>query len=752
MENYARNIESQYPDWQISDRNWNDYQNTPIQLPAIICTEFVADGMKHYRMAKWVDSHTISSFENHKDDSLCDKWLAPIDDGVKIRWDKPNYSSEDVAIIQTTDKKMNIDNQQKDSFDIHVWSDTDHTGIILTITETSNSSGIFEGHVFFTSKNKSQGTQLLVEDAVYAEHKFSVGSAKIIRNYEVNHHDHTWYLGKNLEKGDYFSYRLCHWDYGDCQEFQMDMWVDGSMTLEKEQRWTAQVKVTDRDNQVQGSIEFGKESAEPFGRNDSIKQYRNAFGSSVAWLASSTSETYPGSLAPGEFVEHDKWIQKGVVPHTFSVLDLEKVTVPAGSYDAAVLESDITPQNKIWIADSIPFPVKAKVYLDRVCDSGCPLEYEFDLLRYSKNVTYLSFVEMTSESHIEHTSPLKQFKNGISFHETKCNKGMQLTQKHDGSPACVSSETYFELIKRGWVSNAILAIQSRDVFVDPKDALSSYMGKVIPTLDDFKNVLSKPYDLDEIFSKFGEPHDDIGSGIHIYVYNLNDSTEIWIGYVDDIWYVKHVDSKGILIEELYEKPPEPEPERISDAETQLHDARELLQNAYQNHVNLGPYYMKDVVMGFGTYDGNTLVVDIASKYTDSDSFQTVKQEIRHIVNNDVNVDFIVYDEPIERHVETVIPYLWNKMLHQNRIDFTPKDQDYWNDADGFAEHDKVCSPLVASNGTEFFISSTFNLEPFEITGTYIDKIQPDGCHKMWKTDVLMPEPDRVTALWLENEN
>ena len=50
------------------------------------------------------------------------------------------------------------------------------------------------------------------------------------------------------------------------------------------------------------------------------------------------------------------------------------------------------------------------------------------------------------------------------------------------------------------------------------------MEEIIPTLDDFKDTLSEPYDIDTIFSKFGEPHDDIGSGIHIYVYELNDST------------------------------------------------------------------------------------------------------------------------------------------------------------------------------------------------------------------------------------
>ncbi|MEJ2260282.1 MAG: hypothetical protein P8X83_01290 [Nitrosopumilaceae archaeon] len=148
-------------------------------------------------------------------------------------------------------------------------------------------------------------------------------------------------------------------------------------------------------------------------------------------------------------------------------------------------------------------------------------------------------------------SPLKQFKSGVAYHEIVCNSGLQLTQRYDGSPACVRPDTYFELIKRDWVSNIIKAIQSRDL--SGQDPTSSYMEKIIPTLDDFKDTIAESNNIETIFSKFGEPHDDIGSGIHIYVYELNDFTKIWIGYVEDIWYVRHVDTDGNLLEELFAK-------------------------------------------------------------------------------------------------------------------------------------------------------------------------------------------------------
>ena len=71
------------------------------------------------------------------------------------------------------------------------------------------------------------------------------------------------------------------------------------------------------------------------------------------------------------------------------------------------------------------------------------------------------FVSMAEEKHID--SPLKQFKNGVPFSEIKCKDSLQLTQRYDGSPACVKPDTYDELIKRDWVSDIIKAVQSRDL-------------------------------------------------------------------------------------------------------------------------------------------------------------------------------------------------------------------------------------------------------------------------------------------------
>jgi len=218
--------------------------------------------------------------------------------------------------------------------------------------------------------------------------------------------------------------------------------------------------------------------------------------------------------------------------------DFERIIPTKTEDDSIVLEFDLVPGLNTFLANSTAFWDSQR---SQMIDCPNPLGFE------KQEHEYYDFVY-----------PLKVQQNyakmlGLAENDFLCKTGLIPVLRHDSSAACVKQETYFELIKRGWVSDIIRMVQSRDVFLDPKDATSSYMEKIIPTLDDFKNVLLESHDIDAIFSKFGEPHDDIGSGIHIYVYELDDSTKIWIGYADDVWYVKHVDANGNALEDLFVK-------------------------------------------------------------------------------------------------------------------------------------------------------------------------------------------------------
>jgi len=330
-----------------------------------------------------------------------------------------------------------------------------------------------------------------------------------------------------------------------------------------------------------------------------------------------------------------------------------------------------------------------------------------------------------------------QLKSGVPFDKLECINDLILILKKDGTHACVKPASIEKLIERNWTTAEIMqeiAFKNMSKAFGPECSENSMQDIINGIIDD----KCRSY-----LTKLADEHrkEMMSQG-----YSFDSGERKWVkeGYPDTMMTI--VD----YYLQIQAPSPPPKPEPMTEAEMSLLKAKKDLKYAYQNQVNLGPYYLKDVILGIGSYN-DILIIDISSDYTGKESIQIIKDEIEHIIGKNVKVDYSIYDQPIAKHIETVIPYLWNKILHKQNIEFTPKDQVYANNDDGFLEHDKVCSPLLAPNGTEFYIYSTFDLEPFEITGTFIDHAKPDDCHKVWRTDVIMIETDRVTALWLENE-
>jgi hypothetical protein len=70
------------------------------------------------------------------------------------------------------------------------------------------------------------------------------------------------------------------------------------------------------------------------------------------------------------------------------------------------------------------------------------------------------------------------------------------------------------------------------------------------TIDYFSTHLQKEMTHSKLLAVFGEPDKDLGSGIHIYVYNLDDATEVWVGITDKILYANHVNKDRTLLKVL----------------------------------------------------------------------------------------------------------------------------------------------------------------------------------------------------------
>jgi hypothetical protein len=97
-----------------------------------------------------------------------------------IRWNigevqflEASYPASGTGVVRVIDPDMNLDPEAVDNFDIDIWSDSDAGGIDLTVTETNEATGIFEGTVFFTATDQSSGHRLRVAegDTVTAEYE-----------------------------------------------------------------------------------------------------------------------------------------------------------------------------------------------------------------------------------------------------------------------------------------------------------------------------------------------------------------------------------------------------------------------------------------------------------------------------------------------------------------------------------------------------------------------------------------------------
>ena len=68
----------------------------------------------------------------------------------------------------------------------------------------------------------------------------------------------SWYAGEGLKHGDFFSYSMCHVDYKECANFEMDLWIKGDIQTGSETKWLAEVVVYDGNKRIVGEMELGK--------------------------------------------------------------------------------------------------------------------------------------------------------------------------------------------------------------------------------------------------------------------------------------------------------------------------------------------------------------------------------------------------------------------------------------------------------------------------------------------------------------
>ena len=118
------------------------------------------------------NDRVLISFTFSEDETVVGSALILWNEG-QVRWLETSYPASGTGVVRVIDSDMNLNPDRIDNFDINVWSDSDAEGIDLTVTETNDSTGIFEGTIFFTTTDESSGHRLRVieGDTLTAEYE-----------------------------------------------------------------------------------------------------------------------------------------------------------------------------------------------------------------------------------------------------------------------------------------------------------------------------------------------------------------------------------------------------------------------------------------------------------------------------------------------------------------------------------------------------------------------------------------------------
>ena len=149
----------------------NDITGTPSSLTS---TQSISTqtGPTEGKLATTDNDGLTVSFEFSEDETVVGSALIRWNIG-EVQWLEASYPASGTGVVRVIDADMNLNPEAIDNFAVDAWSDSDAGGIDLTVTETNEATGIFEGIVFFTTSNDSSGHRLRVAegDTVTAEYE-----------------------------------------------------------------------------------------------------------------------------------------------------------------------------------------------------------------------------------------------------------------------------------------------------------------------------------------------------------------------------------------------------------------------------------------------------------------------------------------------------------------------------------------------------------------------------------------------------
>ncbi len=186
--------------------------------------------------------------------------------------------------------------------------------------------------------------------------------------------DDNWYPGEGVKQNMFVKYRIQDHETNDGRPFEMMLYFQ-----EQDQKgdWIVPTFVVDQGKVIQGTLKFAENMysiAPGIDVPAELVKYDSAYRNSLFWIDAFTTKEKPKSLTA---ISWGPTASIGGSPITPS--GKETITVPAGTYETTLVMWHKGVDNKVWILNEFPFPIKAETYAD-VTSGRPPLQFSYELL------------------------------------------------------------------------------------------------------------------------------------------------------------------------------------------------------------------------------------------------------------------------------------------------------------------------------------------------------------------------------------
>lgn len=186
--------------------------------------------------------------------------------------------------------------------------------------------------------------------------------------------DDRWYVGEGATQGMYVIYRIQEHDTFRGDPYELTIYFQ---ELDEDGNWIAPAYVKYKGRVYEGTLKLGDNLASLGGGSvipDDMKPFIGGYSGSLQWLEAFTAKSAPLSLSALNWGKIASIGGEQIKP-----LGKEQVTVPAGTYDATIIGWHKGVDNKIWVVNDFPYPVKAETYVE-VSTGSPPVQFAFTLL------------------------------------------------------------------------------------------------------------------------------------------------------------------------------------------------------------------------------------------------------------------------------------------------------------------------------------------------------------------------------------